>query len=144
MPSNICLLYHPLWGLSQCFLLLGRVIVSEWGFKPNAKAQVLAPTEIIWHAWTLLFQIWNGTITNAIIKNSFLFFLSPLSSFLSSFFFLLQTGLSLFCHSLFSFFLLSFSPLTHLYMIWRVERREVVDGFLESREKRDGGWVLDF
>ena len=28
-------------------------------------------------------------------------------------------------------------------MIWRVKRREVVDGFSESREKRDGGWVLD-
>ena len=44
MPLNICLLYHLLWGLSQCCLLLGRVIISEWGFKPNAKAQVLAPT----------------------------------------------------------------------------------------------------
>ena len=29
MPSNIYLLYHLLWGLSQCFLLLGRVIISE-------------------------------------------------------------------------------------------------------------------
>ena len=28
-------------------------------------------------------------------------------------------------------------------MIWTVERREVVDGFSESREKRDGGLVLD-
>ena len=44
MPLNIYLLYHLLWGLSQYFLLLGRVIVSEWGFKPNVKAQVLAPT----------------------------------------------------------------------------------------------------
>ena len=24
----------------------------------------------------------------------------------------------------------------------RVERREMVDGFSKSREKRDGGWVL--
>ena len=44
MSLNIYLLYQLLWGISQCFLLLGRVIVSEWGFKPNAKAQVLAPT----------------------------------------------------------------------------------------------------
>ena len=44
MPLNIYLLYHLLWGLSQYFLLLGHVIVSEWGFKLNAKAQVLAPT----------------------------------------------------------------------------------------------------
>ena len=29
MSLNICLLYHLLWGLSQYFLLLGRVIVSE-------------------------------------------------------------------------------------------------------------------
>ena len=28
-------------------------------------------------------------------------------------------------------------------MIWTVERREVVDGFTESKEKRDGGLVLD-
>ena len=27
-------------------------------------------------------------------------------------------------------------------MIWRVERREVVDGFSKSREKRDGDSVL--
>ena len=47
MPLNIYLLYHLLWGLSQCFLLLRCVIVSEWGFKPNAKAQILAPTESI-------------------------------------------------------------------------------------------------
>ena len=43
MPLNMCLLYHLLWGLSQYFLLLGRVIVNAQGFKPNAKAQVLAP-----------------------------------------------------------------------------------------------------
>ena len=46
MPLNIYLLNHLLWGLSQCFLLLGHVIVSEWGFKPNAKAQVLALTKL--------------------------------------------------------------------------------------------------
>ena len=45
MLLNIYLLYYLLWGLSQCFLLLGRVIISEWDFKPNAKAQVLAPTK---------------------------------------------------------------------------------------------------
>ena len=102
--------------------------------------------QIIWHGWTILFRIWNDTITNAIIKNYFLFFLSPLSSFLSSlsFFFLFSSpNRPLSFLSLSFFFLLSFSPLTHLYMIWRVERREVVDGFSESREKRDGGWVLD-
>ena len=44
MPLNIYLLYYLLWGLSQYFLLLGRVIISEWDFKPNAEAQVLAPT----------------------------------------------------------------------------------------------------
>ena len=44
MPLNIYLLYYLLWGLSQCFLLLGRIIISEWDFKPNAEAQILAPT----------------------------------------------------------------------------------------------------
>ena len=29
MPLNIYLLYYLLWGLSQCFLLLGRIIISE-------------------------------------------------------------------------------------------------------------------
>ena len=43
LSFNIYLHYHLLWGLSQCFLLLGRVIVSKWGFKSNAKAQVFAP-----------------------------------------------------------------------------------------------------
>ena len=61
--------------------------------------------QIIWHEWTIPFQIWNGTVTNAIMKNYF--FLSPLVSYLSSlsffFFFLLQTCLSF----------LSLSPLTH-------------------------------
>ena len=46
MPLNIYLLYYLLWGISQCFLLLGRVIISEWDFKPNAKTQVLASTYI--------------------------------------------------------------------------------------------------
>ena len=26
------------------FLLLGRIVIKKWDFKPNAKAQVLAPT----------------------------------------------------------------------------------------------------
>ena len=43
-PLDIYLLYYLLWGLSPCFLLLGRIIISEWDFKPNAKAQVFAPT----------------------------------------------------------------------------------------------------
>ena len=44
MPLNIYLLYYLLWGFSQYFLLLERIIISEWDFKPNAKTQVLAPT----------------------------------------------------------------------------------------------------
>ena len=40
---NIFLHYHLLWGLFQLFLLLGRVIVSKWGFKLNTKIQVFAP-----------------------------------------------------------------------------------------------------
>ena len=43
-PLDIYLLYYLLWGFSPYFLLLGRVIISEWDFKPNAKAQVLTPT----------------------------------------------------------------------------------------------------
>ena len=44
MPLNIYLLYYLLWSLSQCFLLLRCVIINKWDFKPNVKAQVLAPT----------------------------------------------------------------------------------------------------
>ena len=44
MPLNIYLLYFLLWGISQYFLHLGRIIISEWDFKPNAEAQILAPT----------------------------------------------------------------------------------------------------
>ena len=43
-PLDIYLLYYLLWGLSPCFLLLERIIIKEWDFKPSAKAQVLAPT----------------------------------------------------------------------------------------------------
>ena len=46
-PLDIYLLYYLLRGLSPSFLLLGRVIINEWDFKPNAKAQVLAPTLFI-------------------------------------------------------------------------------------------------
>ena len=43
-PLDTYLLYYLLRGLSPCFLLLGRIIIKEWDFKPSAKAQVLAPT----------------------------------------------------------------------------------------------------
>ena len=43
-PLDIYLLYYLLRGLSPCFLLIGPVIINEWDFKPNVKAQVLAPT----------------------------------------------------------------------------------------------------
>ena len=43
-PLDIYLLYYLLRDLFSCFLLLGRVIINEWDFKLNAKAQVLAPT----------------------------------------------------------------------------------------------------
>ena len=39
-PSDIYLLYYSLRGLFSCFLLLGRIIIKEWDFKPNIKAQV--------------------------------------------------------------------------------------------------------
>ena len=43
-PLGIYLLYYLLWGIFPCFLLLGRIVIKKWDFKPNAKAQVLAPT----------------------------------------------------------------------------------------------------
>ena len=42
-PLDTYLLYYLLRGLSSCFLLLERIIIKEWDFMPNAKAQVLAP-----------------------------------------------------------------------------------------------------
>ena len=43
-PLGIYLLYYLLWSIFPCFLLLGRIVIKKWDFKPNAKAQVLAPT----------------------------------------------------------------------------------------------------
>ena len=43
-PLDTYLIYYLLRGLSPYFLLLGRIIIKEWDFKPSAKAQVLAPT----------------------------------------------------------------------------------------------------
>ena len=62
MPLNIYLLYYLLWGLSQCFLLLGRVIISEWDFKPNAEAQILAPTPFIYQLIILFIYLFIFTI----------------------------------------------------------------------------------
>ena len=42
-PLDIYLLYYLLRGFPPYFLLLGRIIIKEWDFMPNAKAQVLAP-----------------------------------------------------------------------------------------------------
>ena len=42
-PLDIYLLYYLLRDLSPCFLLLERIIIKKWDFKPNANAQVLSP-----------------------------------------------------------------------------------------------------
>ena len=43
VPSDISLHDHPLWGLYKHFLLLGRILVSKWGLRPNPKVQTFAP-----------------------------------------------------------------------------------------------------
>ena len=43
-PLGIYLFYYLLRDLFPCFLLLGRIVIKKWDFKPNAKAQVLAST----------------------------------------------------------------------------------------------------
>lgn len=45
-PLGIYLFYYLLWGLFPYFLLLGRVVIKKWDFKPNAKAQVLGSHNI--------------------------------------------------------------------------------------------------
>ena len=45
---DIYLLFYLLRGVFPCFRLLGRVDIKKWNFKPNAKAQVLAPTIILY------------------------------------------------------------------------------------------------
>ena len=42
VPSNISRHDHLLWGLSKHFLLLGCILVSKWGLRPNIKVQILA------------------------------------------------------------------------------------------------------
>ena len=45
-PLGIYLFYYILRDIFPCFLLLGHIVIKKWDFKPNAKAQVLAPTTI--------------------------------------------------------------------------------------------------
>ena len=46
IPLDIYLLCYLLRGFFPCFLFLGRFVIKKWDFKPNAKAQVLAPTNV--------------------------------------------------------------------------------------------------
>ena len=43
-PLGIYLFYYLLRDIFPCFLLLRRIVIKKWDFKPKAKAQVLAPT----------------------------------------------------------------------------------------------------
>ena len=47
LPSNLSLHDHPLRGLSNHLLLLGRILIGKWGLRPNTKVQAFAPTYII-------------------------------------------------------------------------------------------------
>ena len=53
-PLGIYLFYYLLRGLFPCFLLLECIVIKKWDFKPNAKAQVLAPTIYILYLYLLL------------------------------------------------------------------------------------------
>ena len=44
--SNISLHDHPLWGISKQFLLLGGILISKWGLRPNIKVQAFTPHKI--------------------------------------------------------------------------------------------------
>ena len=65
VPFNISLYNYLPWGLSQYFLLLGRILVSKWGLRPNIKVQVFAPhipllyfvDKYIVHAVTILVKL---------------------------------------------------------------------------------------
>ena len=46
MSLNISLFVQLLWGFPKHFFLLGRTLTSKWGFKPNTKAQALAPPQV--------------------------------------------------------------------------------------------------
>ena len=61
-PLDTYLLSYLLRGLSSFFLLLGHNIIKEWYFKPNAKAQILAPTIILLF---ILNSIHHQTLENA-------------------------------------------------------------------------------
>ena len=57
MPSNISLYSYPLWGLFKHLLLLGRILVSKWGLRPNIRVQAFAPH--IYHLKKLFCQLYN-------------------------------------------------------------------------------------
>ena len=67
IPFNIFMHYHLLWGISQRFLLLGRVIVSEWGFKPNTKASSFGPPQyLVYNNNKIIINNYKSQIPNQI------------------------------------------------------------------------------
>ena len=43
VPSNISLHGYPLWSISKHLLLLGCILISKWGLRPNIRVQAFAP-----------------------------------------------------------------------------------------------------
>ena len=79
-PLDIYLLCYQLQGLSLCFLLLECVIINEWDFKPNANAQVLAPTISISQPIIIIIIIFVFKRLCLFLFSSFIFFLGTLET----------------------------------------------------------------
>ena len=104
-PLGIYLLYYLLRDLFPYFLLLGRIVIKKWDFKPNAKAQVLAPTI----TFSILDNYLNNTSHSSLttlFKYSFLILSLLFVPNIASLFVLSMSSFSLlFCFFKFVFFL---------------------------------------
>ena len=78
-PLDIYLLYYLLRGLFPCFLLLGRIIIKEWGSNPTQRLKFSPPQK---QSWLLFFffglsktlaEHYIVTVQWLLLSSSFLF-----------------------------------------------------------------------
>ena len=59
-PLDIYLLYYLLRGLFPCFLLLGRIIIKEWGSNPTQRLKFSPPQKQSWLLFFFFLSIKNS------------------------------------------------------------------------------------
>ena len=51
-PSTFSWRDHLFWDLPNLLLILGCILISKWGLRPNIRVQAFAPTKVIIKIWT--------------------------------------------------------------------------------------------